>query len=209
MNFQTHIKKNPILYIALAVVIVYAYTKFFRKEGQRAGIKSIGLGFMLHSTDVLEGGAFNDLARAIYKAANNPDKIIIYKGFSQVRDKMRKDPDYKITFKGALDQILIKLGKDPKAQAQKIIEEKRENNPDLDKRLAGSALNLSTPEKTPIPRETAEVSGEAQIESNGESEYQPPDQLSLRLSMGNGFLNCEPGREPNTAICSWGDNRRG
>ena len=35
MNLITQLKKDPLLYIALAVVIIYAYMKFFRTEGMK------------------------------------------------------------------------------------------------------------------------------------------------------------------------------
>tara|TARA_R110002074_G_scaffold68634_1_gene160817 strand:+ start:233 stop:544 length:312 start_codon:yes stop_codon:yes gene_type:complete len=36
MNLITRFKKDPLLYIALTVVIIYAYTKFFQLEGLAA-----------------------------------------------------------------------------------------------------------------------------------------------------------------------------
>ena len=37
MNIISVVKKDPLLYIALAVVIIYAYMKFFRTEGMSKG----------------------------------------------------------------------------------------------------------------------------------------------------------------------------
>jgi hypothetical protein len=273
MNFQTHIKKNPILYIALAVVIVYAYTKFFRKEGQRAGVKPIMKGLMLHRSDLDKNGPFYNLAFAIYTAADRQsDKDTIEQGFSQLRDKMKKYPSTKITFQGALDQILIRLeGTSMYKTANNIVEEERQSVQALDERFipvraassvgdriktvltptndigggaaaaavaamtardeyrrgdrdrrddigGGASAAAATADAADRPRPESMSPEEKQRrrdiereqrESNGESEYQPPDQLSLRLSMGNGFLNCEPVKgKPNTALCRWGDNRR-
>jgi hypothetical protein len=33
MNFISQVKKNPLIYVALVVIILYAYLKLFRSEG--------------------------------------------------------------------------------------------------------------------------------------------------------------------------------
>ena len=50
-----HFKKNPIVYIAIVVVIIYAYMKFFRTEGmqdQADTEQAAQLGSMIHSRDL-------------------------------------------------------------------------------------------------------------------------------------------------------------
>ena len=40
MNFISQVKKNPLIYVALVVIILYAYMKLFRSEG--AELKKVG-----------------------------------------------------------------------------------------------------------------------------------------------------------------------
>ena len=75
MNFISQVKKNPLIYVALVVIILYAYMKLFRSEG--AELKKVGAGkeaeeirrSVLARSKLLKGGAAKGKGKPIVSDA--------------------------------------------------------------------------------------------------------------------------------------------